>query len=95
MTVLEMMERTGTRDTKLALAWIKDAVSLMQSNTKENLKTQKQNIVKDQREYDLPADVIAIDNISVLDTEDDNKYKRIRRLAFPSSVSEDTSPGSD
>ena len=93
MTVLEMMERAGTRDTKLALAWIKDAVNLMQSNTKENLKVQKQTITKNQREYDLPADVVAIDNISVLDTEDDNKYKRTRRLAYPTTVSEDTNPG--
>tara|TARA_R100000656_G_scaffold81211_1_gene59487 strand:+ start:300 stop:578 length:279 start_codon:yes stop_codon:yes gene_type:complete len=92
MTVLEVMERVGTRDTKLTLAWIKDAVNLMQSNTKENLKVKKQALTKNTRDYDLPADVVAVESISILDTEDDGKYKRIRRLAFPTIVSEDTNP---
>lgn len=92
MTILEVMERVGTRDTELTLAWVKDAVNLMQSNTKENLKVKKQALTKNQRDYDLPADVVAIESISILDTEDDNKYKRIRRLAFPTTVSEDTNP---
>ena len=32
MTVLEMMERAGTKETNLAIAWIKDAIHLIQSN---------------------------------------------------------------
>jgi len=84
------------KDTNLAISWIKDAVDLIQSNTKENLKVKKMNLVKsvdgDDNQYDLPADMIALDNVSILDTEDNNKYKRIRRLATNLVVTEDTSP---
>jgi len=96
MTILEIMERSGMSDTHLAIGWIKDAVDLIQSNTKENLKVKKMNLVKsvdgDDNQYDLPADMIALDSVSLLDTEDDNKYKRIRRLATDLIVTEDTSP---
>ena len=39
MTVLELMERSGSDNTNLTIAWIKDAVNLIQSNTKHDLKT--------------------------------------------------------
>ena len=77
MTVLEVMERAGIRDTNLAIAWVKDAIHLIESTQAENLKTKKINITRNQRDYDLPADLISINSISVLDTEDDNKYKDI------------------
>jgi hypothetical protein len=92
MTVLEVMERAGLRDTNLAIAWIKDAIHLVESTQQENLKVKKINIVKGQRDYDLPADLISINSISVLDTEDDNKYKKIRRLSGPIEITEDTNP---
>jgi hypothetical protein len=37
MTVLEMMERSGTNETTLSIAWVKDAIHLIQSNSKERL----------------------------------------------------------
>jgi len=40
----------------------------------------------------LPADCISIKSISVLDTDDDNKYKRIRRIIDTPVVTEDTNP---
>ena len=46
MTILEMMERANTRDTNLAIAWIKDAIHAMESTYSENLKVDKQDIVK-------------------------------------------------
>ena len=45
MTVLELMERTGMREETLAIAYIKDAIHLIQSNTKEKIKVNKQNIL--------------------------------------------------
>ena len=36
--------------------------------------------------------IIEIKTISVKDTEDDNKYKRIRRLAEEPLITEDTNP---
>ena len=45
MTVLELMERTGMREETLAIAYIKDAIHLIQSNTKEKLDVNKQDII--------------------------------------------------
>lgn len=93
MTILEAMERANTRETKLSIAFIKDAITQIQSTHEIVLKNNKQNIVKDKRDYDLPTDVIALDSISILDTEDGNKYKRIRRLMDDPLVSEDKDLG--
>lgn len=90
------MERANTRDTNLAIAWIKDAIHAMESTYSENLKVSKQNIVKsadgDDNQYDLPAGLISIYSVSVLDTDDDDKYKIIRRIVGDTVISEDTSP---
>ena len=96
MTVLELMERTGMREETLAIAYIKDAMHLIQSNTKEKLDVNKQDIINahdsDDNVYILPNDLIAIENISVKDTSDD-KYKRIKRLVNqPHYILEDVSP---
>ena len=92
MTVLEIMERANARDTNLVLAFIKDAIMAMQSSTDLTLKVEKQDITKDKRDYNLPKDLISLASISVLDTEDDNKYKGIRKLYSAPNVTEDTSP---
>jgi hypothetical protein len=52
----------------------------------------KLNLVRNQRDYVLPADLISINSVSVLDTEDDNKYKKIRRMVGEHYVTEDTNP---
>ena len=91
MKVDEMMERSGVNKTGLALAWIKDAIHLIQSNSKENLKVDKQNIIDGERDYIIPWDYVAIKSVSVKDTSD-SKYKRIKRLAMPPVMSEDTDP---
>jgi len=92
MKVLEIMERANTRDTNLTIAYIKDAIMEIQSNNELDTEVDKQNIVKDTRDYDLPPGLIAIKSISVLDTEDDNKYKAIRRMSSDPLVTEDTNP---
>jgi hypothetical protein len=91
MKVQEIMERVGMRETGLALAWIKDAIHLIQSNYGENLATWKTNITDGTREYPFPANMIKLRSISVKDTND-SKYKRIRRLVHNPVVSEDTDP---
>ena len=94
MKVLELMERAGTRDTNLVLAWIKDAIHTIESaqNKPLNLRTKKLTITKNTRDYDLPTDLISIRNISVLDTEDDNKFKMIKRMVGKPVITEDTNP---
>ena len=96
MTVLEMMERSGTNETTLSIAWVKDAIHLIQSNSKERLKVSKQDVIKavdsDDNRYLLPADMIALESVSIKDTSD-SKYKKIRRLTSqPGYMVEDTSP---
>jgi hypothetical protein len=91
MTVQELMERAGMEESGLALAWLKDAFHLLQSNSKEDLKVVKYNIIDGERDYLLPQDMVNIKHISVKDTSDD-KYKKIRRLTSQPYMTEDTDP---
>lgn len=91
MTVQEIMERTGLEDTSLAIAWIKDAIHLIQSNSDDQVATWKTDITDLTREYPFPANLIRLQSVSVLDTTD-QKYKRIKRLVQNPTVSEDTDP---
>ena len=96
MTVLEMMERSGMDNTTLTIAWIKDAIHLIQSNSKEKVKVRKQDIIKsvdgDDNVYKFPADMIALEHVSIKDTSD-SKYKKIKRIISPPHyLLEDTSP---
>ena len=91
MTVQELMERANMKESGLALAWLKDAFHLLQSNSSEDLKTVKYNIIDGERDYLLPQDMIELKHISVKDTSDD-KYKRIRRLTSQPYMVEDTDP---
>ncbi|MBT7929890.1 hypothetical protein HN682_08255 [Candidatus Peregrinibacteria bacterium] len=96
MTILELMERAGTNETTLSIAWIKDAIHLIQSNSKERLKVSKYDVIKsvdsDDNRYLLPADMIALESISIKDTSD-SKYKKIKRLTSqPGYMVEDVSP---
>ena len=91
MTVQEIMERSGMKETTLAVAWIKDAIHLIQSSYGNDIATWKTNITDGTREYPFPANLIKLRSISVKDTND-SKYKRIRRLSHNPIVSEDTDP---
>tara|TARA_R110000744_G_scaffold162555_1_gene279195 strand:- start:656 stop:946 length:291 start_codon:yes stop_codon:yes gene_type:complete len=96
MTVLEIMERSGTNETTLSIAWVKDAIHLIQSNSKERLKVSKYDVINsvdsDDNRYLLPADMIALESISIKDTSD-SKYKKIKRLTSqPGYMVEDVSP---
>jgi hypothetical protein len=85
------MERADIKDTTLTVAWIKDAIHLIQSNADENVATWKTNITDGTREYPFPANLIRVKSISVKDTND-KKYKKIRRLVHEPTVREDTDP---
>ena len=95
MTIQEIMERTGMTNTSMSIALIKDAFHLLQSNEDETRKVSYSNITTasdgDDNQYDLPADLVSLKNISVKDTTDD-KYKKIKRLAHEHYVVEDVSP---
>jgi len=91
VTVLEIMERAGSDNTTLTVAWIKDAIHLIQSNYDDNVATWKTNITDGTREYPFPANMVRLKSISVKDTND-KKYKKIRRLIHDPTVREDTDP---
>jgi Fic family protein len=96
MTVLEIMERAGLKETNLSVAWVKDAIHLIQSSSKQKIKSRKQDIIKsvgsDDNVYIMPPDMIALESISIKDTSD-GKYKKIKRIINqPSYLTEDTSP---
>tara|TARA_R110002020_G_scaffold365030_1_gene577305 strand:+ start:2547 stop:2825 length:279 start_codon:yes stop_codon:yes gene_type:complete len=92
VTILEVMERANVKDTNLSIAFIEDAITKIQSSADIVTKVSKQNLVKNIREYYLPTELVSIQSISILDTTDDNKYKKIRRLSKRPNVVEDTNP---
>ena len=53
MTVLEIMERAGMTEPNLAIAWIKDAIHLIQSSSKQKVKSRKQDIIKSVDSYPI------------------------------------------
>ena len=85
------MERAGSDNTTLTVAWIKDAIHLIQSNYDDNVATWKTNITDGTRDYPFPANMVRLKSISVKDTND-KKYKKIRRLIHDPTVREDTDP---
>tara|TARA_Y100000310_G_scaffold345380_1_gene464305 strand:+ start:2275 stop:2565 length:291 start_codon:yes stop_codon:yes gene_type:complete len=95
MTVQEIMERTGVSETNLTIAWIKDAINLIQSGYDDNVATWKTNIVEASssvdNKYAFPANLVKLKSISILDTND-SKYKRVRRVSNSLTVVEDTDP---
>ena len=95
MTIQEIMERSGLNEESLAIAYIKDALHLVNSSTDEDIATWKTDITKATSSvnniYAFPANMIKLNEISVKDTNDD-KYKRIRRLSSDPIVIEDVSP---
>ena len=95
MTVQEIMERVGMKETTLAIALIKDAMHLIQSQYDNDVASWKTTINKAtssvNNKYPFPANLIRLKSVSVLDTNDD-KYKRIRRIVHEPTVTEDTDP---
>jgi|TARA_Y100000034_G_scaffold37153_1_gene45679 uncharacterized protein YfdQ (DUF2303 family) len=95
MTVLEIMERTGMTETNITIALIKDAITLLQSQMDENITDWIADINAvsdgDDNIYPFPANMIRLYSISVKDTNED-KYKKIRRLAGSMTLVEDISP---
>ena len=91
MTVQEIMERAKTKETNLVIALIKDAVHLIRSQYNEDTKEFTTDLIDGIRDYPMPMDMVKLVSISIKDTNDD-KYKKIRRLAFSPTVVKDNSP---
>ena len=91
MKVKEIMERAGTVQTGRALAYIKDALDEMNILSETHVTTQRMDINKDQRFYNVPNDCLKILDIRCKDHNNtDNKYRSIPRSIYePKIVDED------
>lgn len=63
MTVKELMERVGMTQTGRAIAYIKDGLDEMNMTSETHVATERIDITKDQRFYDMPNDALKIIDI--------------------------------
>ena len=91
MTVNEIMERAGINQTGRALAYIKDALDEMNILAETHITTQRMDINKDQRFYNIPNDCVKILDIRCKHhNNEDSKYRSIPRSIYePAIVDED------
>jgi len=83
MTVQELMERIGIKETGRAIAYIKDALEEINTIAETHLKTERINISQNKRFYDLPHDAIQVKEIRCknhLNSKDE--YRSIPRLIY-------------
>tara|TARA_R110002020_G_scaffold442960_1_gene654196 strand:- start:1227 stop:1508 length:282 start_codon:yes stop_codon:yes gene_type:complete len=82
--VKELMERVGMTQTGRAIAYIKDGLDEMNMTSETHVTTQRIDVVKDQRFYDLPNDTLKIIDIRCKN-HDNNKdeYRSIPRTIHP------------
>ena len=87
MTVSEIMERVGVKETGKAIAYIKDAMEEINTIAETHMTTQRIDITKDKRFYDLPKDLIQVKDIRVknhLNSKDE--YRSIPRLIYKPTI---------
>jgi|TARA_Y100001973_G_C5203532_1_gene339646 hypothetical protein len=82
--VKELMQRVGLTQTGRAIAYIKDGLDEMNMTSETHVTTQRIDVVKDQRFYDLPNDTLKIIDIRCKN-HDNNKdeYRSIPRTIHP------------
>ena len=66
MKVQEIMERAGISQTGRAIAFIKDALEEMNVISETHINTERIDITEGQRFYDLPKDMIIINNLRIV-----------------------------
>jgi len=81
MKVQEVMERAGITDTGRAIAYIKDGLEELNMISETHVTTERINIVKDQRFYNFPNDMIKILDIRCKNQLNaDDEYRSIPRM---------------
>jgi len=87
MKVKELMERLGSTDTGVTLAYIKDALEEINTISETHLKTTRIDLNKDKRFYSMPSDVQQIKDIRCknhLNSKDE--YRTIPRLIYRPTI---------
>lgn len=91
MKVQELMERAGVNQTGRAIAYIKDGLEEINMLAETHIATARIDIVKDQRFYDLPKDMIKMLDIRCKNQlNSDDEYR-----SLPRAVGKPTSKDSD
>ena len=83
MKVIELMERVGISQTGRAVAYIKDGLEEINILSETHINTQKIDIKKDQRVYELPRESVKILDVRCknhLNSKDE--YRQIPRLVY-------------
>ena len=89
MKVQELMERVGISQTGRAIAYIKDGLEELNILAETHVTTARIDIVKDQRFYELPADILKVMDIRCKNQlNNDDEYRSIPR-AIGRPVSKD------
>ena len=79
----EIMERSGMNQTGRAVAYIKDGLDEISHMIKDYVVESDVSIVADQRYYDLPAGVVKLRDLRVLNHDnDEDKYRSIPRIMY-------------
>ena len=80
MKVKELMERVGIKKIGRAIAYIKDGLDEMNMISETHVTTQRTNITKDQRFYDIPNDTIKVIDVRCKNQNNsDDEYQSIPR----------------
>ena len=91
MKVQELMERDGVNQKGSAIAYIKDVLEEINMLAETHIATARIDIVKDQRFYDLPKDMIKMLDIRCKNQlNSDDEYR-----SLPRAVGKLTSKDSD
>ena len=81
MTVNEIMERVGIKQTGRAIAYIKDGLEEINMLTETHVKAQRIDIAKNKRFYDSPFDMIKMIDIRMKNhMNSKDEYRSIPRM---------------
>ena len=81
MKVIELMERAGISQTGRALAYIKDGLEEINILAETHINTQRIDIAKDKRVYDLPSESVKIIDVRCKNHNNTkDEYRTIPRL---------------
>ena len=83
MTVLEIMEKSGIRETGRALMYIKDGLEEMNLISETHTKRVRIDLEKDKRFYNIPTEAIKILDVRCKDHDnEDGFYKSVPRAIY-------------
>lgn len=81
MKIQELMERVNSKETGRVIAYIKDGLEDLNMNFETHTMTEKIDITKDQRFYDIPNNTVKILEVRALNhLNSKDEYRRVPRL---------------